>query len=739
MKFPYPTELHKTQQWRRPALYAFISSAFVLLFTFGLYFEQDKHERVIYGLEVENRLDALSTKVAGLVERNIAILYGLRADIAANSGISQARFEHLAIALMSQGLHVRHIGLAPDLIIQMVYPMEGNTLAIGLNYLEHPKQNQSVIRAIETGKIIMEGPVQLIQGGEAFITRVPVTDLRTNELWGVISAVIDYRSLFHEAGIHNLPEGTQVAIRSIEIDQQQSGVQLGDQSIFHQASTKTEYIHLSIGKWQIGLHDDAQSYASRISFFIIVIGIGASILVGTTVFYGMIQQVHRDAAQRKVEHQAAFDNLTGLSNRYLFNQRLHNMIAEAKRFDKQLVLMIIDLDNFKKINESCGHEVGDELLKHVAITLRREFRGNDLIARLSADEFAAVIKDSTAAVQIELVAERLIESLSKPIKIGEHDLVSSASIGIAIFPDDGDNNISILQHADRAMIAAKKAGRNTIQFFNTNMRSEADLYVRIHHEILTGIPEEQFIMMYQPILDIKKNKFTKCEALVRWYHPQRGMVSPAEFIPVAESTGCIRQLGHWCLERVCKDFIHFKELGFELTISVNRSVVEFNSVEQAKRWLDMMTAYQVPTSHLVFEITESLFMETGSHQDACIELLKENGIRFAIDDFGTGYSALNYLRRQPVDYVKIDQSFIRDMAEIQQDRALVESLIQLSHILGIEVIAEGVEYQEHLSWLQTWQCDHAQGFLFEKALPPEEFVAFLRAHQSGFSEEDSSQ
>jgi EAL domain-containing protein (putative c-di-GMP-specific phosphodiesterase class I) len=345
---------------------------------------------------------------------------------------------------------------------------------------------------------------------------------------------------------------------------------------------------------------------------------------------------------------------------------------------------------------------------------------------LGGDEFVVASALGNGPEMTELMAEKLVQELAKPVQVGDKLLAVSASIGIAMYPHDGMNHGDLLKHADRAMYAAKQIGRNTYHFYDAAMQKEADRFVHLHNEILKGVQQGQFFLVYQPIYDVQSGSFTKCEALVRWQHPERGLISPLDFISVAERTGAIRPLGHWILQQALVDAKRFNSLGLPLQMSVNRSSQEFNVHHVADEWLQMIAAAGLECEQLIFEITESLFMDRISVQQNNIIKLHQQGLQLAIDDFGTGYSALNYLSRYPVNFIKIDKSFIVDVATEDKARALAAVLINMAKVLDVQVVAEGVETKAQLEVLNELGCDFIQGYYFSKPLRADDFIAFIR-------------
>jgi diguanylate cyclase (GGDEF)-like protein len=438
----------------------------------------------------------------------------------------------------------------------------------------------------------------------------------------------------------------------------------------------------------------------------------------------------RQQALQTVAWQASFDPLTGLANRSVLLGQLELMLKHAKAQRTQLAVLSLDLDEFKQVNESLGHPAGDQLLQLVADRLLEQLHGPELVARSGGDEFVLVLPASNQSEALENFCQTLLKSFQAPFMVRNTPLSISTSIGVAIYPNDGLLAIDLLKHADRAMYAAKHLGRNTFHFYDAGMQKEADHFVHLHHEILKGIEQRQFFLVYQPIFDVAARRFSKGEALVRWQHPERGLISPFDFIPVAERTGAIRPLGQWILQQAIADMQLFQQLGLDLQISVNRSSQEFNQSKVADDWLTQLSSAGLLPEQLILEITESVFMDTVSVQQSNVLSLHQQGVKLAIDDFGTGYSALNYLSRYPVDFIKIDKSFINHIAEQDKACALVAVLINMAKVLDVQVVAEGVETREQFDLLLKLGCDYIQGYYCARPLAKADFVSLVQQPQA---------
>ena len=425
-------------------------------------------------------------------------------------------------------------------------------------------------------------------------------------------------------------------------------------------------------------------------------------------------------AEKTIRHQALYDDLTGLPNRRLLLERLGQEISRSLRHDHIGAVLFLDLDHFKTINDSLGHRVGDKLLQAVAARLQSRARAEDTVARLGGDEFIVLLSEiaddaAIAASDTQQVADQLIELFRAPFSIGGHELHLSASIGMALFPMGQANPEELLQQADVAMYSAKENGRENSRLFLPVMQAAVDQRLRIERGLRQAIGNDQLELYYQPQVTTD-GRITGAEALVRWNHPEQGLVSPGEFIGVAEETGLIYQLGDWILRRACSELAQLGEVK-AVHISVNISPKQFRESGFVERVKLILAETGAPPHLLTLEITESLFIDNIGQTVERMRLLKAMGISFAIDDFGTGHSSLAYLKRLPLDTLKIDQSFVRDISTDPNDATIVETIIVMARHLGLAVIAEGVETEEAFEFLQTRGCRQFQGYLFGRPGP----------------------
>ncbi len=435
----------------------------------------------------------------------------------------------------------------------------------------------------------------------------------------------------------------------------------------------------------------------------------------------------RKEYDRNIHFLAYYDVLTGLPNRSLLRDRLGQLIAAAARDSRQFALMFLDLDRFKYINDSMGHSVGDKLLQSVAQRLQGCVRDGDTVSRIGGDEFIVLLPDVGRA-DVEVVADKLLKTLSAPFDLNGQAISTYGSIGIALFPEHAGDIDMLMKNADAAMYSAKESGRNNYKFFTPEMHFRANQVFQMEKDLHVALAQEQFVLVYQPQVDLAGGHVCGAEALIRWHHPEKGFISPGEFIPVAEETGQIVAIGEWVLRTACATFAAWQRQGMaQFPVAVNMSIRQLNQPNLAEMVESILRETGLAPEWLELEITEGIMMGDTKVAMAFMQRMHEIGVKMAIDDFGTGFSSLSYLKNLRVHKLKIDQSFVRDIETDESDAAIVRSIISLGHRLDLEVIAEGVETAEQLDFLRIRGCDQMQGYLFSKPLPPAELVRFLSA------------
>ena len=436
----------------------------------------------------------------------------------------------------------------------------------------------------------------------------------------------------------------------------------------------------------------------------------------------------RKHAEARIAELATRDPLSGLPNRLLLNDRLQHALATARRRNDCVGLMFIDLDRFKHVNDSLGHEVGDDLLRAVARRFGGCLRESDTLARLGGDEFVVVLDGLSGADDARTIAEKILQCLSEPFPVGTHTLVTSASIGVSIFPTDAEDAATLMRHADTAMYHAKGMGRNAIQFFSSEMNQRVVERHLLETALREALEAGQFLLAYQPQLDAVSDRLVSAEALIRWHHPEWGEISPGKFIPLAEDSGLIAPIGDWVLRAACRQLQAWQTFP-ELRVAVNLSIGQLrDSACFLNRVRGTIDEFGVDPARIEFEITETLLASNVAEHARVLRQLGELGCGIAVDDFGTGYSSLSYLKRLPIDTVKIDRSFVRDIVSEPDDAAIVSAVVAMAKKLKLDVVAEGVETQRQLEVLRELGCDRYQGYLFSPAVTPEEFTErFLAA------------
>jgi diguanylate cyclase (GGDEF)-like protein/PAS domain S-box-containing protein len=443
---------------------------------------------------------------------------------------------------------------------------------------------------------------------------------------------------------------------------------------------------------------------------------------------GIASDITEHKRSQAMLYQAAHhDTLTGLPNRILLNDRLAQAIGHAQRRKQAVAVMFIDLDRFKNVNDGLGHEAGDALLRHMAIRIRQSIRAEDTVARLGGDEFVVVLPDIAHEADVELVANKLLATVAPAQEIQGHTIHCTASIGVALYPRDGHDAGALLKCADIAMYQAKQGGRNCVRLYNSVMNAAATMRLELENELREAIEQNQFELHYQPQVDLcNDGKIVGFEALVRWRHPRRGLLSPLEFIPTAEETGLIVAIGDWVLREACRQCkVWVDTLSNDIRMSVNISTRQLVGANLAQGVAAALAASGLPPKHLEIELTESLLMHDIEQSATVLGQLKAMGVFLAVDDFGTGYSSLAYLKRFPIDHIKIDRSFVRDISRDPDSAAICASIIAMAHALRLGVVAEGVETETQLGFLLQRQCQAMQGFLFSPPLPAEEATAVL--------------
>jgi diguanylate cyclase (GGDEF)-like protein/PAS domain S-box-containing protein len=447
---------------------------------------------------------------------------------------------------------------------------------------------------------------------------------------------------------------------------------------------------------------------------------------GAVIVFRDVSVAHAMALQ--MVHAAQHDYLTDLANRKLLNERVGHAISLAARHKKKAAILFLDLDGFKHINDSLGHAIGDKLLQSVAARLLTCVRGSDTVSRQGGDEFVVLLSEIEHPTDAAIAARRMLEAVAEPHSIDEHDLHVTTSIGVSVYPDDGADAETLVKNADTAMYQAKGNGRQGCQFFTAAMNVRAVERQSIEESLRRALERREFALHYQPKIDLLTGRITGAEALLRWNHPIRGNVEPAQFIPVAEDCGLILPIGRWVLREACRQARAWADQGLSLaTMAVNISAIEFRDEHFLEGVFAILDETGLNPSCLELELTESVLMKRAESTECILNALRKRGIQLAVDDFGTGYSSLSYLSKFSIDTLKIDQSFVRQITTTPAETTIVTAVIGMGRSLRLRVVAEGVETREELAFLQSQRCDEAQGYYFSRPVPPLQFGKLLQS------------
>lgn len=423
----------------------------------------------------------------------------------------------------------------------------------------------------------------------------------------------------------------------------------------------------------------------------------------------------RKKAEEMLDYMSKHDYLTDLPNRVCFEESLLSAIQEAQQHQQHMALLYLDLDNFKMVNDALGHDVGDLLLKQISNTLQDVTRTGDIVARLGGDEFAVILRQLRKPEDAGVIARKILNQLGRVFDIEGRELYTNASIGIAVYPESGINPVDLVKNADTAMYSAKEHGKNQYRYYTESFNKQSENNLLIINGLRSMLHNQEMFLMYQPMVDMNTSRSVGVEALLRWRHPKLGLVPPDKFLPFAEEAGTILHIGRWVIKQALSDYkrMHLPDDGF---ISLNLSANELNGAKTAGVIMECVRDLELKHEHVVLELTETSIMHQPKHTINQFNILAEKGVQIAVDDFGIGYSSLNYLKRLPINLLKIDKSFIRDLGRDQADEVIVQSIIQLAHGLGLRVVAEGVETKEQATYLKRYNCDYAQGYYYAKPM-----------------------
>jgi len=802
-------------------------------------------------LDLIQEIGSVSARLEGVLQTNLSMLTGFSAYISAVPALSNEEFDNYAKELFKKEPLLINFAAAKDLVVNYVYPLQGNEKVIGLDYNRNDAQKKLALQVASTGKLMVVGPINLVQGGTAFIGRAPIfTGENDNrKFWGIISAPLDEFALYQEAGLGLSNQNFEIAIKSYDSLGNEGQVFFGDPKTFS-SKERVEYsIQVGGGNWHIAA--TSRSGASQIDTYVLTVRISsvlAALLVVSFAYFRIRQKAEKQKLEntivehrrllekvgsvariggwkidsnkhftqwttqtseaigidsrflpnklkdlesvfieedyvrladalnaaltqsrpidldlkmasstaterwirvlakpskrsqenlvitgtfqdvtdkvisaKLIEHQATYDSLTDLPNRVLFNDRLNKAIEDAKRNNTKLGVLFIDLDRFKPVNDNYGHQTGDRLLINTSRRIKKCIRDSDTVSRISGDEFCVLLANLNEYSNVTKITENILHELEAPYQLEDTLVHCGASIGISLFPEDGETAQSLISKADQAMYQVKSKGRNDWQFYTKEMQIESERRHRLLNELILDLKEQKLLPHFQPVYDLKTDKICKCEALARWPKADGSFVPPNEFINLAEESGLINKLDLYMLESSAKLIEHLKQSVKDVELSINVSPRLFhNKAKDLGEWLDCVKNISAKIS-LTVEITERLLTEDSIKALEVLNQIKELGVKIAIDDFGTGYSSLSYLVKFPVDIIKIDREFVDKLTKDKTTDALIETILLMARRLEIKVIAEGIEDSTQLQRLKQLGCDFGQGYHLGRPVDFEQF------------------
>ncbi|MCU7940349.1 MAG: bifunctional diguanylate cyclase/phosphodiesterase [gamma proteobacterium symbiont of Bathyaustriella thionipta] len=695
-------------------------AVFIVLLTMTFFLSIQNHQLYLdeYHNSTLSQTAVIRSNLEHQINTTLNLTLGLVVYIAANPDITDKEFSKLAQQIMQRNNLFRNVGLAKDNVISHMYPLEGNEKALGLSYLDTPSQREGVLRALNSKEIVIVGPLELVQGGQAFISRIPVfLDEQQTDYWGIASIVMDAEVLYESTGLNKSMKFVDFALQGRDNVGISEKVFYGDASIFESKDSIVLPIHVANNEWLIATRFNFQDVSFSIRTLVIFFfGLVISVIISIAVYFLLM-------TFRRIEHLAAYDSLTELANRHLFNDHLQESIGRYIRNKINFSVLLLDLDNFKEVNDSLGHPVGDKLLQAVAHRLKKISRNTDVVARLGGDEFIILQNDVSELTDSARFAQKILDEFKQVFILDKIQLHTSASIGIVTCKIDTLTPEIFMKYSDLALYKAKHSGRSTFKFHDEAMSLSLLHEIELTADIKQAIEKNQFYMVYQPQINLRNNALMGAEALIRWEHPVKGIIPPVEFIPVAEKRGLISDIGLWGLNEVCRQARIWLEEGLHFEkIALNISAQHIKSTDFTQQILSALAKHQISPAYLELELTESSFVDNFENIQLVMQDLGKKGVNFAIDDFGTGYSSLAYIKNLNVTYLKIDYIFVKDMLVDESDKEIIKATIDMAKALEMVTIAEGIEEQEQADILTEMGCDIGQGYLFHHPMKANDFA-----------------
>ena len=678
-----------------------------------------EREQKLHLTEITN---AQASAIERRLERSLSATYLLSHQIRYSQGAVDS-FDDFAKETIAAIGGISNLQLAPQGIIRHIYPLKGNEKALGHNLLIDDRRKKEAQQAIKERKLTLAGPFPLVQGGVAVIGRNPVflQQHGNEQFWGFASALIYLDTLLSVTDLRELESkgyNFQLTRKHPDTGEWERFAKSDDSLGQFQV---TFPVRVPNSQWKLTLSRPLPSRPLELWR-----GVGSSLFIGFLVSLLLSyilkepERLRRIVAEKtdQLNELAFYDVLTGLVNRRLFMQQLECELKLLQRSGSKAALMYLDLDDFKHVNDSLGHYAGDLLLVELAKRIKATVRESDIVSRLGGDEYAILLMNIHSADDCKAVADQIISKVQEEIIIEGHHLNVGLSIGITVVPDDSIDLREMLNNADMALYESKRQGKNRATFFNYQLQQFAADRIQLEQELKYALNNNELELYYQPIIRLKNRQVVMLEALLRWNHPEKGLIRPDKFIDIAEQCGLIIPMGKWVLEQACSTIVSALEQGEPcVPIAINISAKQLTNSDFAKDTQQVLERYEVDPAMIEMEITESTIMENMEESLKQLNYLKGLGCRFSIDDFGTGYSSLSQLKQLPVDTLKIDRSFVRDVEYDHHDRQIVEAVIAMSHRLGLSVVAEGVEDQYQLDFIDKSGCDLVQGYLFSKPVP----------------------
>ncbi|WP_415902113.1 EAL domain-containing protein [Neptuniibacter sp. QD29_5] len=686
----------------------------------GLSLYQSRQDFFIAEL-VNSQASAIERRLS----RSLSSTRILAQEIQQNGGLFDG-FEEYADEVINSIGGISNLQLAPDGVIQFIHPLAGNEKAIGHNILKDDRRKKEALMALQEQYMTLAGPFELIQGGVAVIGRNPVflenPSTKQKYFWGFASALIFLEDLLSVTDLQDLAlKGYSYELSRIHPDSGTTEVFASSDKPVQKNSIIVSIV-VPNGEWMLRMSAPAPVspywyYAGYLISALIaafIVSMLRKILIQPQVLQKVVDQQTKELKQL-----AHHDHLTGLPNRIQLKDSVDRVFLEYSRYKFSAALLIIDLDDFKPINDLCGHDIGDAVLKIVADRLKVAIRDSDVVARMGGDEFGILLQHADSIDDVNRSIQHIIGTIKEPILVEGQTFNVSVSIGIAYVPQDGEDYLSIYKHADMAMYEAKDTGKDRFYFYDHDLHVRAIERIQTEQSLSSALKHKEFELYLQPIISLSKQELSGYEALIRWNHPVKGLLTPNHFIEVAESSEVIFGLGYWVFSEACKII---RENDLSVKVSVNLSPRQFRDKSLINKLGKIIHDSQVDPTLIELELTESCFIDDIDGAIDTMRDLIQLGLSLSLDDFGTGYSSLTLLQRLPVHKLKIDRSFISDILVDARDRSIVKGLIVMAHELGLAVVAEGIETREQLQLLEEMGCGLGQGYLYSKPKPLSELV-----------------